>query len=100
MIVIERVVSVAKAGRVYAEAGTVVKLIADHGNVLIVEDGNGQRFPVARSKIDTEEKPESFSLPISNPIPEEKPAPVLPKTVLPKKATPRKKPSGDAPTLF
>lgn len=42
-------VSRSRRDYIYARAGTPVTIIADHGNVMIVEDSEALRFPVARS---------------------------------------------------
>lgn len=55
----------------YASAGDEVKLISDRGNVMIVEDGKGNRFPVSKdilSNEPVEEKPACDLKPIVNQV--------------------------------
>lgn len=37
--------------KIYGKKGDVVKIVADHLNVMIVEDKNGKRFPVSVEKL-------------------------------------------------
>lgn len=43
----------------YAKAGDTVKLIAEHGEVLIVENEIGERFSVRNDDMVNEKKPEA-----------------------------------------
>jgi hypothetical protein len=51
MILSEDILSHCKADVVYGLKGDEVLLVADYGNVFIVEDKGGKRFPVHESKL-------------------------------------------------
>lgn len=49
VILLEDVVSVSKS-RLYGSKGETVRIVADYGNVLIVENSSGIRYPVKKEK--------------------------------------------------
>lgn len=47
---LEDIYSNGKGRQPYGQAGDLVELLADHGEVFIVENKKGVRFPVSKSK--------------------------------------------------
>lgn len=41
--------------KLYGKAGETVKVISDKGSVIIAEDAKGNRFPVSKEKLKTNE---------------------------------------------
>lgn len=58
MVLIRTIRSIVRPAEIYGNAGDQVTLIADHDEVLIVEDENKFRFPVKREEVSEEDKPE------------------------------------------
>lgn len=52
----EDISSLFKRSHVYGKAGDVVVIVAEHGNVLIVEGINNDRFPVKPEQLNDEQK--------------------------------------------
>ncbi|MGN6435971.1 MAG: hypothetical protein ACTHMM_05530 [Agriterribacter sp.] len=59
----------------YGLAGDIVTIIADHGNVMIVESKVGNRFPVRREQLVDDEvkvEPPAAPKPVPPPVPAKK----------------------------
>lgn len=57
MILTSTIRNVMNTNVVYGSAGDEVKLIADHDNVLIVENNNGFKFPVKKELVTEDTNP-------------------------------------------
>lgn len=80
--------------KAYGHAGDPVKVIADHGNVVMVEDSEGYKFSVLKTEI----RDEKDSVPDVTPGPELIPLPPESKSIPTLKET-KKKSKGQA-SLF
>ncbi len=65
------VYSLVGKGKIYGYSGDEVKIISDKGNVLVVEDSKGNRFPVSidevtTSEVQSKEKPFTETKPITH----------------------------------
>lgn len=75
----EDAISFARRNHIYAKAGSPVKIIADCGTALIVEDETGNRFPVSPALVTQDPLPENPAPVQSAPV-ETKKAPVKKKS--------------------
>lgn len=57
MILTKTIRSILDRNEIYGNAGEEVKLIADHGNVLIVANAVGFRFPVNTEFVSSDDEP-------------------------------------------